>query len=316
MLSAQNNPLAPRKSLASRLKEQWPLWVFLFPGLLSFFLFSYLPFYGVITAFQIYNPVRGILNSRWVGLENFKYILVLPSFTNALRNTLVISLLKLLFCFPAPILFALMLNEIRSTRYKRAIQTVTYLPHFLSWVVAAGIWYRLLSPYNGALNHMLVALGLLAEGHNIIGDPSMFYPVLILTDLWKGMSWGSIIYLAAITSVNPELYEAAVMDGANRFRQTWHITLPGIKPTIVLMLILAVSNLLNAGFDQIANMTNKVVLEVGDILDTLILRTLTVGSTRDMSIGTAMGIMKSISGLLLFIIANTASRILLDESLI
>jgi len=316
MITARGVPISPRKSLASRIKEQWPLWVFLFPGLISFFLFSYFPFYGVITAFQIYSPVRGILNSRWVGLENFKYILVLPTFTNALRNTLVISFLKLFFCFPMPIMFALMLNEIHSTRYKRTIQTITYLPHFLSWVVAAGIWYRLLSPYNGALNHLLVSLGIIKESYNIIGDPSAFYFVLIISDLWKGVSWGSIIYLAAITAVNPELYEAAVVDGASRLRQTWHITLPGIKPTIVLMLIMAVSNLLNAGFDQIANMTNRAVLEVGDILDTLILRTLTVGSARDMSIGTAMGIMKSMSGLLLFIIANTFSRVLLDESLI
>ena len=305
-----------RSLLHVRFREQWPLFILLLPGLMSFFLFSYMPFYGVLMAFKNYNPLKGVLGSPWVGWNNFQYIFALPSFINALRNTTVIGILKLLVCYPAPILFALMLNEIRITSVKRTIQTISYLPHFISWVVAAGIWYRMLSPYNGIINQALVALGVLDEATNFVGIPSMFYQLLLVTDVWKELGWGAIIYLAAITSINPELYEAAVVDGASRFQQTLHITIPGIKSTMLLMLILAISNLLNVGFDQIYNMTNAVVMEVGDVLDTLILRTLTVGSMRDMSLGTAMGILKNTVALLLFLIANGASKYLLKESLI
>ncbi|GHU74754.1 sugar ABC transporter permease [Clostridia bacterium] len=251
-----------------------------------------------------------------MGLSNFRYIMSLPRFANALRNTIVIGLLKLLINYPAPILFAIFLNEVKKPLFKRINQTISYLPHFISWVVAAGMWYRMLSPSSGVINQVLLMLGIIKNPINFVGEPDAFYPILLITDLWKELGWSAIIYLAAITSISPELYEAARVDGANRLQQTLYITLPGIQPTMILMLVLAVSNLLNVGFDQIYNMTNIVVLEVGEVLDTLILRMLTVGSVRDLSLGTAMGLLKNTIALALFLIANGSSRILFKESLL
>lgn len=305
-----------KKSLKLRLREQWPLLVFLLPGIIAFALFSYLPYFGLLAAFKSYNPLKGILGSKWVGFENFEYIFSLPSFRQAFTNTAIIGLLKLVFCFPAPIIFALMINEVGNRTLKRTLQTISYLPHFISWVVAGSIWYRLLSPYNGIVNDLLMKLGILQETINFVGEPSMFRGILIISDIWKELGWGAIIYLAAITSINPELYEAAVVDGANRWQQVLYITLPGIKGTIVLMLIMQFSNLINIGYDQIYNMYNDVVMEVADVLDTLILRTLSVGSMRDISLGTAMGLFKNMIGILLFLLANGVSKKLTNESLV
>ena len=220
---------AKPRAIHASWKEQWPLFALMLPGLISFLLFCYVPFYGILMAFKNYNPLKGVWGSAWIGWANFTYIFALPSFTTALRNTIAIGALKLLFCYPLPIVFALMLNEIRLVRLKRTIQTISYLPHFISWVVAAGIWYRLLSPSSGIVNAILVATGILREPINFVGEPHMFYGLLILTDVWKELGWNAIIYLAAITSINPELYEAARVDGANRLQQVWHITLPGIN---------------------------------------------------------------------------------------
>lgn len=315
-LQRQPNPFRTGRSLKTRFRMQWPLFVFLLPGLISFMLFCYIPFFGIVMAFQNYHPIKGILGSQWMGLSNFRYIMSLPRFANALRNTIVIGLLKLLINYPAPILFAIFLNEVKKPLFKRINQTISYLPHFISWVVAAGMWYRMLSPSSGVINQVLLMLGIIKNPINFVGEPDAFYPILLITDLWKELGWSAIIYLAAITSISPELYEAARVDGANRLQQTLYITLPGIQPTMILMLVLAVSNLLNVGFDQIYNMTNIVVLEVGEVLDTLILRMLTVGSVRDLSLGTAMGLLKNTIALALFLIANGSSRILFKESLL
>jgi putative aldouronate transport system permease protein len=240
----------------------------------------------------------------------------MPSFTNALRNTLIISLLKLLFVFPAPIAFALMLNEIRSVVFKRVSQTLSYLPYFLSWVVASGIIYNILSPGSGAVNTLLLQLGVIGEPVHFMGDKTMFYPLVVLSEIWKELGWGSIIYLAALTAIDPSLYEAARVDGAGRIRQMWHVSLPGMRVIMILLFILAVSNILNAGFDQIQAMQNKVVLEVSDILDTLILRTLTVGGMRDISLGAAMGLFKMIFGIAMFVAVNMLFKKLFKENMI
>jgi putative aldouronate transport system permease protein len=302
--------------LLRRLWSQRWLFLFLLPGFASFLLFTYVPLYGNIAAFQKYNPVRGIFGSEFAGLENFRMIFALPSFRNALRNTIAISLAKLLICSPAPILFALMLNELRNLRFKKTVQTISYLPYFVSWVVASSLWYEMLSPNGGMINEALYQLRLIDEPVNFMIHSKYIFPMLIFTELWKNLGWNSIIYLAALTAVNPELYEAAKVDGAGKLRQIWHISLPGIKPTVALMFIMNVANLLNAGFDQIYTMSNPVVLEYVDILDTLILRTLTVGGMRDLSMGVAVGIFKSAFALGLFLIANQASRTLFKESLI
>jgi putative aldouronate transport system permease protein len=296
-------------------RAQGVLLLFILPGFVSFLLFTYVPFYGIIIAFQNYNPVIGFLRSPFVGLDNFRTIFRSFTFVNALRNTVVISFLKILFVFPMPILFALMIHELRQVAFKRSVQTISYLPHFISWVVAAGLWYKILSPNDGFVNLILTRLNLIRDPIYFMGRKELFYPIILLSAIWKDLGWGAIIYLASLTAINPELYESASIDGASRLRKMWHISLPGIKPTIVLLLILTFSNLLNAGFDQLQAMQNNVVLQVGEIIDTLVLRTLRVGGMRDLSYGAAMGFFKSVFGLGLFLMANRISRLLLGESL-
>ncbi|HML45956.1 MAG TPA: ABC transporter permease subunit [Clostridia bacterium] len=305
-----------RAAFVKGLREQYILLIFLLPGVCSFLLFNYIPVLGNIIAFQNYNPVFGVFGSRLVGWENFIRIINMPSVLSALRNTLIISSLKLIFVFPSAIIFALLVNEVRNLKLKKAIQTASYLPYFLSWVVAAGLWYKILSPSDGVANHLLMALRLIDEPIYFMGKPQYFYPIIVLSDIWKGVGWNAIIYIAAIASISPDLYEAATMDGANKLQKTWHITLPGIKPTIILLLIMAVSSILNAGFDQVYTMQNNVVMNVSDILDTLILRTLTVGGMRDMAYGAAIGLIKSVFGILLFITVNKGSRWLFGESML
>jgi len=292
------------------------LYLFLLPGVLCFLAFSYAPMAGIVMVFQRYDPVSGFLGSPWVGLANFARLFRAPTFMRALRNTLVISLLKLAIEFPLPILFALLLNELRSTRFRRVLQTVTYLPSLISWVIVAGLWYKLLSPDNGVVNQLLMGIGITREPVFFMQSTRWFYPVIIFTDVWKNLGFQSIFYLAAISVVDPELYEAAVMDGAGRVRQALSITLPAMRTTIVLLVILDASSLVNAGFDQLWTMGNLAVREVGDILDTAVLRTLTQGSFQDLPMGAAMGLFKSVVGLALFLLANGIARALRAESVL
>ncbi len=286
------------------------------PGVICFLAFSYAPMAGIVMVFQHYDPVSGFLGSPWAGLENFARLFSAPTFLRALRNTLVISALKLAIEFPLPILFALLLNELRSRTFRRVTQTVTYLPSLISWVIVAGLWYKLLSPENGIVNQALVGLGIAREPVFFMQSTRWFYPVILFTDVWKNLGFQSIFYLAAIAGVDPELYEAAVMDGAGRIRQAVSITLPSMRTTIVLLLILDASSLVNAGFDQLWTMGNLAVREVGDILDTAVLRTLTQGSFQDLSVGAAMGLFKSVAGLALFLLANTAAKLFREESVL
>ena len=303
-------------SIRRRIWSQRWLLLFMLPGILSFFMFTYLPIYGNIAAFQKYNPVLGILKSPFVGIDNFRMIFTLPTFRRALRNTITISVLKLFICFPVPIIFALMLNELKNVHFKKTVQTISYLPYFVSWVVASNLWYEMLSPNGGMVNELLYKLYIIDDPINFMIQIKFFFPTIFLTELWKNLGWNSIIYLAAITAINPELYEAARVDGASRLKQVWYISLPGIKPTIVLLFIMNVANLLNAGFDQIYTLSNPVVIEYVDILDTLILRTLTVGGIRDLSVGVAVGIFKSVVAMFLFLLANIFSRQIFQESLL
>jgi putative aldouronate transport system permease protein len=286
------------------------------PGILCLLAFSYAPMAGLVMVFQHYDPVSGFLGSPWAGLENFARLFSAPTFLRALRNTLVISALKLAVEFPLPILFALLVNEIRWTPYRRAVQTITYLPSLISWVIVAGLWYKLLSPDNGVVNQVLVSLHIVAEPVFFMQSTRWFYPVIIFTDVWKNLGFSAVFYLAAISAIDPQLYEAAVMDGAGRIRQAWSITLPGIRTTVILLLILDASGLVNAGFDQLWTMGNLAVREVGDILDTAVLRTLTQGSFKDLSVGAAMGMFKSVVGLALFLVANSIARLAREESVL
>lgn len=276
------------------------IYLLLLPGVLYYVIFSYVPMYGITLAFKEFRINEGILGSPWVGLQNFEQIFRMPDFWNAFRNTLVISFQRLLFEFPAPIILALVLNEVSNNKLKRFYQTVFTFPNFLSWVVVSGILINLFGD-SGIINNVLTMFG--GEKQNVLMQPDAFRPLLYLSSIWKSAGWSAIIYLSAITSISPELYEAASVDGANRFQKVLHITWPGIRGTVCIMLILAVGGIMNAGFDQIFNLYNASTMEVGDIIDTYIYRrTFQLGS--DFGSSTAVGLFKSVINLILLLTAN------------
>jgi putative aldouronate transport system permease protein len=273
------------------------------PTIVYFFIFSYIPYYGLQIAFKDFKLFAGMDASPWVGLQYFKEFFNSPDFGRLLKNTLLISILRILIGFPMPILFALLLNEVRHAWYKRTIQTITYFPNFLSWVVFAGIILVFIAP-SGVLNAVLKSAGM--PPIQILTSTRYFVPMVIVTDILKGFGFGAIIYLAALSNIDPQLYEAAVMDGAGKLRQVWHITLPGIRSTIVVMLILALGGLMNAGFDQIFQLYNSSVQEVADIIDTFVYR---IGlQSAQYSLGTAVGLFKGIIGFILIVTANSIVR--------
>ncbi len=283
-------------------KYKW-LYLFAFPGVVVLILFAYLPMVGLVMAFQQYDPVSGFFGSPWVGLYNFQRLFSTPTFGRAFRNTLIISTLKLIVCFPMPILVSLLINELRRARVKKTIQTVVYIPNFVSWVIAAGLWYSLLGN-SGVVNSLLMGLGITQEPVMFMQSLGWFYPVILFTDLWKTLGYNTIFYMAAMSGISTEQYEAAMMDGAGRFKQAIYITLPSISKTIVLMFILQVGSLMSAGFDQMWTMSNLATRELSDILDTAVLRTLTSGTINDLSVGAAMGLFKSAISLGLFMVTN------------
>lgn len=252
-----------------RFRRELPFHLMLLPGVLIVFLFKYIPMGGLCIAFQDYSPIFGLFEQDWVGLENFIYVFSTPTFPRVIYNTVFIAVLKIIAGIVAPVTFALMLNEVRSIGYKRTLQTVVYLPHFISWVALAGIFLDVLS-MDGIVNNMLGKLGL--DPVYFLGDERVFPYTMVVTDVWKTFGWNTIVYLAAITGVDPALYEAAYLDGAGRFRQTLHVTLPTIMPIVVLMTILSIGNVLRAGFDQIFNLYSPLVYSTGDIIDTFVYR--------------------------------------------
>ena len=273
-----------------RLKREIPFYLMLLPGVVVVFIYSYIPLGGLIMAFQDFDPTLGIFGSPWVGLSNSDYIFSMPDTAGIIFNTFFIAVLKIIGGLAVPVLVALMLNEVSVMPVKRTVQTLIYLPHFLSWVILAGVFIDLLSPTEGIVNRFLGVFGL--EPIYFLGDESWFPYTMVLTDVWKEFGFGTIIYLAALTGIDPTLYEAAVVDGAGRFRQTLHITLPGILPTIVLMTVLALGNVLNAGFDQIYNLLSPQVYSTGDIIDTMVYR---LGLQQvQYSTATAVGLFKSV----------------------
>ena len=274
------------------------------PAILYFVLFKYLPMYGVQIAFRDYKFRRGILGSDWVGLQHFRALFSMPSFWEVLRNTFIISFYKLLVGFPAPIILALLLNEVRHTKYKRVIQTVSYLPHFLSWVILASIFLQLLSPSIGPVNHLIRYFG--GKPIYFMADTKWFRSVLVVTSVWKGIGWGSIVYLAALTSINPEFYEAAYIDGATRFQCVRHITLPSLTPVITIMLIFAVGNMIDDDFSQIYNMYNEAVYSVADVLSTY---TYNRGLVKmEFGFASAVDLFKNVVSLILVVGTNTIAR--------
>lgn len=261
----------------------------LLPGMILVFIFSIIPMFGVVMAFQNYVPAKGIFGSEWVGLDHFKYMFQLPDSMQIFSNTIIIAVGKLIVGMIVPIIFALILNEARISWFKKWVQTIVYLPNFLSWVVLGTVISMIFS-YDGMFNNFLEFLGV--ERIMFLASNTWFRPLLIATDVWKGYGYGTIIYLAALTAINPALYESAAMDGANRFKQMIHITLPAILPTIILLATLNLGSVLNAGFDQVFNLYNPVVYQTGDIIDTYVYRMGLVDM--QFSFATAVGLLKSI----------------------
>lgn len=291
------------KSVRSTLQKQWQYHVMLIPAIILVIIFNYIPLYGLIIAFEKYNPAMGF-GSPWVGWSNFEYLFRQPNFVRTIWNTLYIAVMKIVGGIIVPVIFSLLLNEVRSTAVKRTYQTVIYMPNFLSWVILAGVMIDLLSA-DGIVNTML---GLVGVGPvSFLGDNNIFPWTMIISDIWKTFGFGTVVYLAALTGIDPGLYEAAIVDGAKRWKQTVYITLPMLVPTIILMTVLSLGNVLNAGFDQIYNLYSPMVYKSGDIIDTYVYRLGIVQA--QYSVGTAVGMFKSvISGILI-----ASSYILADK---
>ena len=284
-------------------KSQLGYHMMLAPGMMFLILFSFIPMFGIIMAFQDYIPTKGILGSPWVGLDNFKYMLEIPDSMSILKNTLIIAIGKIISSTIVPITFALLLNEIRIKWAKKTIQTVVYLPHFLSWAVLAVVVANIFS-FEGPVNAFLGMFGI--KPTLFLASNTWIRPILIGTDVWKEFGYGSIVYLAALTGIDSGLYEAAAIDGANRFKQLINITIPGILPIIMLMTAINLGNILNAGFDQVFNLYNPIVYETADIIDTYVYRVGLVGM--QYSFATAVGLLKSVVGCILLVSANQLSK--------
>lgn len=268
--------------------------IMMLPAMLLLLVFSIAPMSGIVIAFEKFVPAKGIFRSKWVGLNNFKYMFNQPDSWQVLSNTVIIAVSKIVLNLVVPVIVALLLNEIRSRRFKRTVQTIVYLPHFLSWVILGGILTNVLS-LDGIVNRLLQALGM--QPVLFLASNATFRPVVIITDVWKEFGFGSVIYLAAITGINETLYEAAEMDGANRLQRVLHVTLPGIMPTVVLMATLSLGNVLNAGFEQIFTLYNPMVYSTGDIIDTYVHRTGLVNA--QYGLATAVGLLKSVVSMVL-----------------
>ncbi|TCN01172.1 carbohydrate ABC transporter membrane protein 1 (CUT1 family) [Paenibacillus sp. BK033] len=280
------------------------LYVMVLPGLLYFLIFKYAPMFGLIIAFQDFKPFKGIRGSEWVGLEHFRRLFTEPDFLNILTNTLILFGFNILFYFPIPIILALMLNELRLNAFKRLFQTLIYLPHFMSWVIIVSISYVMLTMDGGIVNAVLESLGF--EKINFLLSPEWFRPTYIIQVIWREAGWGTIIYLAAMAAIDPQLYEAARMDGAGRLHQIWHITLPAIRSVIIVLLILKIGDVLELGFEHVYLLLNSMNRDVAEIIDTYVY---TAGLKQGkFSYSTAIGLFKSVVGLIMVVAANKLSK--------
>ncbi|AIQ49088.1 protein lplB [Paenibacillus sp. FSL R7-0273] len=298
---------AVKPGLWKKWTNQLDLQSMVWPGIIFVAIFSYIPMYGVVMAFQQYDIFNGIMDSPWAGFMHFRMFFEAPEFWNVMRNTIVISLLKLVITFPAPILLALMLNEVGNMGFKRFVQTVSYLPYFLSWVIVSGFVFSLLSVDNGTVNFLLERLNLIQEPVNFLAVPEYFWSILVSVNVWKEIGFGSIVYLAAIAGVDPALYEAASIDGASRFKQIFSITLPSISPVIIIFMILAIGNLLSAGFEDILLLaTNPILRPYSDVIDTYVYRVGILNAR--FSYATAVGLFKAVISVILLVTANKIAR--------
>lgn len=290
-MKATDMTLTPRKDFNRRMKlrRELPLHLMLLPPVILVLIYSYGPMLGVCIAFQKFVPAKGILGSEWVGMDNFKRLFTLPNFGQVVFNTVSISLYKMVLGIIVPVIFSLLLNEVINRTFKKVFQTLVYIPNFLSWVILSGILIDILSTDGGIVNRVLSVFGV--RPIFFLGDPKWFPATIVVSDIWQRFGFGTVVYLAALSGIDPAMYESAEMDGANRWKQTVHITLPGLKGIIVLMTVLSMGSVLNAGFDQVYNLYSPQVYATGDILDTLIYR---LGmKNAQYSLATAAGLFKS-----------------------
>ncbi|MFA6506845.1 MAG: ABC transporter permease subunit [Treponemataceae bacterium] len=293
------------------MKRDRLLYIMLIPGVLYFLIFKYLPMLGIVISFMDYMPFLGILNSKWVGIKHFVRFFTEPMFFRLFANTLILAFYNLVFFFPLPIILALLLNELSGKFFKRFIQTALYIPHFISWIVVVGISYTMLSPQNGIITEIIKAAT--GDTVNLLGNSNWFRPLITLQVIWKETGWGTIIFLAALAGVNVELYEAAVIDGANRWQQLVNITLPAIKPTIIVMLILRMGSFLDSGFEQVFLMQNPLNRNVSEVFDTYVYTSGLLNG--QFSFSAAVGFFKSLISLILILSVNRAAKKMGEEGL-
>ncbi len=294
------------------IKRDKHLLLLITPGILFLILFRYVPMGGIIIAFKDYSIYKGIWESDWVGFENFRRVFSSSDFLAVLRNTLLISIYKIIFGFPAPIILSLVLNEIKNKSFKRIVQTIIYMPHFISWVVISGIMLSIFSPTYGIAREIFEFFG--QKPIVLMASRQHFRGLLVISDIWKGVGWGTIVYLAAISTIDPNIYEAAIMDGAGKFRRIWNVTLPSIKGVIVLLLIINIGNMMNAGFDQILVMQNDLVRPISDVFETYVFRR---GLQRgDYSFSTAMELFKSVVACILIYSADRFAKKVGEEGIL
>ena len=282
------------KKTGKSIKKGWfrkeiPFHVMLLPAVVITLIFKYIPFVGITMAFEDYTPLKGLFEQTWVGLGNYRYLFALPGFASVIWNTIFIAVMKMIGNLIFPVLIALLLNEAREKQFKKTVQTVLYLPHFISWAALAGIFIDILSPSGGIVNQLLQIIGL--EPVFFLGDSAVFPYTMAVTDIWKELGWGTIVYLATITGIDPTYYEAARIDGAGKFKQVLYVTIPGILPMILLMMVLSVGNVLQAGFEQVFNLYSPQVYSTGDIIDTYVYRIGVIEAKFDLA--TAVGLFKS-----------------------
>ncbi len=303
--------LTPGRRKLKKILCNWQLYLFLLPALAYFIIFRYYPMFGIQIAFKKFKAVRGIWGSPWIGFKNFEHFFKTPDFGRLITNTLAVSVETLLISFPVPIILALLLNQMPSKKYKKLVQTTIYAPHFISTVVLVGIIFLFTSPRNGIINHLLAALG--AERVHFTAEPSWFRPLYIGSDIWQNAGWGSIIYLAALSGINPELHEAAIMDGANKYQRVWHIDLPGILPTVVVMFILSAGKVMSVGFEKAYLMQTSLNISASEIIATYVYKRGLQQSQFDFS--TAVGLFESVVNLVMIYTVNFISKKVSDSSL-
>ncbi len=306
VLQKNQTIVTQRKTMKQKMKkllQNYDLYLLLLPTLLYFVLFHYFPMYGVQIAFKNFNAALGINGSPWVGFEQFVRFFNSYQFWSVLKNTMGLALFELAM-FPIPVIMALLLNQLVHRRFKRIVQTVTYAPHFISVVVLVGMLYLFLSPRNGLINQLIVLLG--GEPIFFFGIPEWFKPLFVFSGVWQNLGWGMIIYLAALTSVSPDLHEAAIMDGASKLRRIWHIDIPGILPTVIILLILNMGNLLNVGFEKVYLMQNSVNISSSEIIQTHVYKAGLLGA--QFSYATAVGLFNSLINFILLIIVNQTAK--------